>query len=972
MTLTGTGFTGASAVDFGTVAATMRHRELDHQITATSPAGTGTVDVTVTTPAGTSPPRAADQFTYTAAAPTVTGRQPHLGAGRRRDQRDDHRHRLHRRHRRRLRPQRRHRRHRRELDHHHGHLPGRHRHRRRHRHHPGRHRATGAADQFTYTSGSAANCSASTSGETQLNESAFTGSSTSSPDNGTQIPISNVLNGHSTGRFSTGEAQVPGLNHPVNMGSAQTFDEVSLNAPDYSGDYPRGINVNVSTDGANWTTVASCSPTAYPVTVSFPTQTDQYIQVVLTASVSPNWWSLEFFYVYNASSTTAPTVTGVSPASGPNGSPVTLSGATFTGATAVNFGTNPATFTVNSDNIITAVAPAGTGTVDVTVTTPEGTSATSAADQFTYTPAPIVTSIGPTSGPAAGGTTVTLTGTAFSGASAGRLRHHRGQLHRQKRHPHHGHVPGRLGHGGRHRHHPDGGHQRHQRGGQIHLHCPAHRDRDQRRPRARRRRDLGDRDRHQLHGRYRRRLRRQRRLGVTVVSSTSITATSPAGSGTVDVTVTTPTGGTSATSAADKFTYIAAPTVTSIGPTSGPAAGGTSVTLTGTAFSGATAVNFGTAGATFTVNSATNITATSPLGAGTVDVTVTTPAGTSTTSAADQFTYTGASSYNCSASTSGETQLNESAFTGSSTTSGANGTQYPISNVLNGSTGRFTTGQARPRDELHAQHGLGPTFDEVSLNAPDFSGDYPRGINVNVSTDGANWATVASCSLTAYPVTVSFPTQTDQYIQVVLTASVSPNWWSLEFFYVYNAPLQSAPTVTGVTPASGPNGALVTLTGTAFTGATAVNFGTKPATFTVNSDNIITATAPAGTGTVDVTVTTPEGTSATSSADQFTYISGSGALHDPLAGVRGLAAERLGAAQYDRLARQPAADLGATGRRDRPFTQRGPRCRDHCQLRRLHRFGLGGRRAHLHPRRRQRHPTHGPRCQRRRSRGTRG
>ena len=65
----------------------------------------------------------------------------------------------------------------------------------------------------------------------------------------------------------------------------------------------------------------------------------------------------------------------------------------------------------------------------------------------------------------------------------------------------------------------------------------------------------------------------------------------------------------------------------------------------------------------------------------------------------------------------------------------------------------------------------------------------------------------------------------------------------------------------------------MTITGTGFTGATAVDFGTTPATsFTVVSDTSITADSPAGTGTVDVTVTTPGGTSATSPADQFTYV----------------------------------------------------------------------------------------------------
>jgi spore coat protein U-like protein len=56
----------------------------------------------------------------------------------------------------------------------------------------------------------------------------------------------------------------------------------------------------------------------------------------------------------------------------------------------------------------------------------------------------------------------------------------------------------------------------------------------------------------------------------------------------------------------------------------------------------------------------------------------------------------------------------------------------------------------------------------------------------------------------------------------------------------------------------------VTITGTSFSGATAVTFGATAATgFTVNSASQITATAPAGTGTVDIRVTTVGGTSAT-------------------------------------------------------------------------------------------------------------
>jgi len=117
--------------------------------------------------------------------------------------------------------------------------------------------------------------------------------------------------------------------------------------------------------------------------------------------------------------------------------------------------------------------------------------------------------------------------------------------------------------------------------------------------------------------------------GTTVNSATQITATSPAGAaGTVDITVTTGVG-TSSTGSNDQFTYVAAPTVTSISPSSGPVGWTTVVTLTGTNFTGASSVKFGGSNATgYTVVSATQITATAPAGsAGTVDITVTTAGG---------------------------------------------------------------------------------------------------------------------------------------------------------------------------------------------------------------------------------------------------------------------------------------------------------------------------------------------------------
>src|ERR1019366_7400055 len=111
--------------------------------------------------------------------------------------------------------------------------------------------------------------------------------------------------------------------------------------------------------------------------------------------------------------------------------------------------------------------------------------------------------------------------------------------------------------------------------------------------------------------------------------------------GTVDVTVTTPIGGTSAASSADKFTYVLAPTVTSVTPHEGPTGGGTKVTIAGSNLTGTTEVKFGTTVATgVKVISPSSVEAVSPAGTGTVDVTVTTPGGgTSAESSADKITY---------------------------------------------------------------------------------------------------------------------------------------------------------------------------------------------------------------------------------------------------------------------------------------------------------------------------------------------
>src|SRR5205807_266002 len=80
--------------------------------------------------------------------------------------------------------------------------------------------------------------------------------------------------------------------------------------------------------------------------------------------------------------------------------------------------------------------------------------------------------------------------------------------------------------------------------------------------------------------------------------------------------------------------------VASVAPSSGPPGGGTEVTITGSNFTGATAVHFGpNNAASFKVNSGTSISAVSPVGIGTVDVTVTGANGTSGAVPGDRFTY---------------------------------------------------------------------------------------------------------------------------------------------------------------------------------------------------------------------------------------------------------------------------------------------------------------------------------------------
>ncbi|MFI9273415.1 IPT/TIG domain-containing protein [Kitasatospora sp. NPDC052896] len=116
----------------------------------------------------------------------------------------------------------------------------------------------------------------------------------------------------------------------------------------------------------------------------------------------------------------APILLTLVPPQGPTtgGNSVIIVGTGLTGATAVMFGTTPATsFTVLFDGAITAVAPAGTGTAQVTVTTPAGTS-NPATYTYQVASAPVILALVPPIGLAQGGIPVLIAGTSLTGTTA--------------------------------------------------------------------------------------------------------------------------------------------------------------------------------------------------------------------------------------------------------------------------------------------------------------------------------------------------------------------------------------------------------------------------------------------------------------------------------------------------------------------------------------------------------------------------
>ena len=254
-----------------------------------------------------------------------------------------------------------------------------------------------------------------------------------------------------------------------------------------------------------------------------------------------------------------------------------------------------------------------------------------------------------------------------------------------------------------------------------------------------------------------------------------------------------------------------APRVKSVIPDHGSVSGGTTVTITGKYLVGATGVDFGlTPAASFSPKSNSSIVAVSPAGTGTVDITVTTGDTTSAIVPADEFTYV-------------TTPAIQSVAPGSGASTGGN------------------------RVTIAGSDFLGAT-------AVDFG-----------ATPAASFIVDSAQAITAIS-----PAEAVGKVDITVTGpdGTSPIDPADQFNFALRVP-----TVTSVTPDTGPVGTQVTITGSGFMKVTAVDFGTTPATgYTVNrKEKSITVLSPSGSGTVDVTVTAKKGTSIVTPDDEYTY-----------------------------------------------------------------------------------------------------
>ena len=268
--------------------------------------------------------------------------------------------------------------------------------------------------------------------------------------------------------------------------------------------------------------------------------------------------------------------------------------------------------------------------------------------------------------------------------------------------------------------------------------------------------------------------------------------------------------------------------------------------------------------ANLTLNNGTGITLfTSIL----VDNTLALNVGTITTSANTVVINTGGAVTRTSGWVNGE--LKKKGATGTFTFHvGVNGSYSPVTMVITGTTDMAVAAVAGSgccvfAGAAHLQHFW--KFFPTSAVTANLTFNWLPG-EVSGSEPNYILANYFSSSWTYFSGAVDDSTHTATLASQSIPAS-AVNWIVGEA-----ASLAGTPTITNLSPNNGPVGTIVTLTGTAFTGASAVAFnGTNAVTYSVDNDTQITATAPSGATTGPVTVTTPAGTA---NSGTFTIASG--------------------------------------------------------------------------------------------------
>ncbi len=111
--------------------------------------------------------------------------------------------------------------------------------------------------------------------------------------------FANLVDGDLATRWSSGTGQSVGMSLSVDLGRAQTFDQISLDSGTSVGDYLRRYVVQVSDDGSSWRDVARGPGRTGEMIIALPPTTTRYLRLVSDAS-SGSWWSIHELNLRNS------------------------------------------------------------------------------------------------------------------------------------------------------------------------------------------------------------------------------------------------------------------------------------------------------------------------------------------------------------------------------------------------------------------------------------------------------------------------------------------------------------------------------------------------------------------------------------------------------------------------------------------------------------------------------------------------